>query len=372
MPFWPLDPSFVFLNHGAFGSCPYPVQEEQNRLRARLEAQPIRFMLREKEPLEDAVRAKLGAFLGAQPEDLVFISNASTGVNTVLRSLQFSASDELLITNHGYNACNNAVRWVAERSGARVALAEIPFPIESPEQVTRAVLAAVTPRTKLAVLDHVTSPTGLIFPIGELVSSLKERGVETLVDGAHAPGMVPLDLAALDAGYYTGNLHKWVGAPKGAAFLWVRRSLQPAIRPLVISHGANSPRTDKSRFQLEFEWVGTLDPSPWLCVSKALDVMATLELGGWFALMKRNHALALRARDILTPIRTAPEPMIGSLMAWPVGEGSAKGLQDSLYEQQIEVPVYAWPRAPQRVVRVACQHYNTVADYERLAEALRR
>jgi isopenicillin-N epimerase len=372
MPFWALEAGFTFLNHGSFGSCPYPVQQLQNELRARLEAQPVRFMLREREALEDGVRAKLAAFIGADPLDLVFVSNASTAVNAVLRSLRFEPGDELLVTNHGYNACNNAVRFVAERSGARVVEAEVPFPLQSAEQVTRAVLGAVTPRTKLAVLDHVTSQTGLVFPIGELVSSLRERGVETLVDGAHAPGMVPLDLAALDAAYYTGNLHKWVCAPKGAAFLVVRRALQPLIRPLVISHGANSPRTDKSKFQLEFEWVGTLDPTPWLCVSKALDVMGALEPGGWPALMKRNRALALRARDLLTPAsKPAPDDMLGALMSFPISDGDAMPLQDRLFAKQIEVPVFPWPRPPKRVVRVACQHYNTVADYERLAEALR-
>ncbi|MBK7860378.1 MAG: aminotransferase class V-fold PLP-dependent enzyme [Archangiaceae bacterium] len=370
MQLWPLDRSFTFLNHGSFGSCPLPVLEEQNRLRARLEAQPLRFMLREKEALEDAVRSKLGAFLGADPGDLVFLSNATSGVNTVLRSLRFSAGDELLVTDHGYNACSNAVRFVAEQAGATVVVANVPFPLESPEQVTRAVMARVSSRTRLAVIDHVTSPTGLIFPIGELVSRLKEHGVETLVDGAHAPGMLPLDLAALDAGYYTGNLHKWVGTPKGAAFLYVRRALQPAIRPLVISHGANSPRTDKSRFQLEFEWPGTMDPTPWLCAAKALEVMAGIEPGGWPALMRRNHALALRARDLLTATRPAPDEMLGSLVTWALPDGDARATQDALFANAIEVPVFAWPIPPKRLIRIACAAYNTLADYQRLAEAL--
>ncbi|MBL8950048.1 MAG: aminotransferase class V-fold PLP-dependent enzyme [Myxococcaceae bacterium] len=372
MAFWPLDPKVVFLNHGSFGACPFPVLEEQNRLRARLEAQPIHFQLVEREALERDVRAKLGAFVGADPDDLVFVPNASTATNAVLRSLRFSAGDELLITSHGYNACNNAVRFVAERSGARVVVADVPFPLQSAEQVVRAVLACVTPRTKLAVLDHVTSPTGLVFPIGELVSSLKERGVETLVDGAHAPGMVPLDLAALGAAYYTGNLHKWVCAPKGAAFLHVRRALQPQIRPLVISHGANSPRTDRSRFQLEFDWQGTVDPTPWLCVSKALETMEKLEPGGWPALMKRNRALALRARDLLTPTRPAPDDMLGTLVAWQLDDGDALPLHDALFASGIEVPVFPWPAPPRRLIRISAQHYNEVADYERLAEALRR
>lgn len=370
MPFWALDPKITFLNHGSFGACPHPVLEEQNRLRAQLEAEPVRFMARELSPLLDHNRAALAAFVGADRDDLVFVSNATSAVNTVVRSLRFEAGDELLVTDHGYNACNNAVEYAAQRSGATLVTAKVPFPLSSAEEISRAVMAAVTPRTKLAVLDHVTSQTGLIFPIGELVSRLKERGIETLVDGAHAPGMLALDLAVLGAGYYTGNLHKWVCAPKGAAFLWVRRELQRDIRPLVVSHGANSPRTDKSKFQLEFEWVGTMDPTPWLCVSKALQALERLEPGGWPMLMKRNRALALRARDLLTATRPAPDELIGSLVSWPISDGDAAQLQDELFAKNIEVPVFAWPKPPKRLMRIAAQHYNTVADYEKLAEAL--
>lgn len=371
MPVWALDPNITFLNHGSFGACPIAVMEEQNRLRARLEAEPVRFMAREREALMDENRAALARFIGADPQDVVFVSNATGAVNTVVRSLRFEPGDELLVTDHGYNACNNAVEYAASVSGARVVTAQVPFPLRSAEEVTRAVMAAVTPRTKLAVIDHVTSQTGLVFPIGELVSRLKERGVETLVDGAHAPGMVPLDVGVLDAGYYTGNLHKWVCAPKGAAFLWVRRPLQPLVRPLVISHGANTTRTDKSKFQVEFDWQGTMDPTPWLCVSKALHVMEKLEPGGWPMLMRRNRARALRARDLLTAARPAPDDMIGSLVSWPIDDGDAFALQDELFAKGIEVPVFPWPAPPKRLVRIAAQHYNTVADYERLAEALR-
>lgn len=371
MPVWALDPTFTFLNHGSFGSCPISVLEEQNRLRSRLEARPIHFMLKEREELADISRAALAKFVGADADDLAFVQNATSAVNTVLRSLRFEAGDELLVTDHGYNACNNAVQFVAERSGARVVVAQVPFPLSSAEQVTQAVMAAVTSRTKLAIVDHVTSQTGLVFPIGEIVSRLKERGIETLVDGAHAPGMVPLDLSALGAAYYTGNLHKWVCAPKGAAFLHVRRALQPLIRPLTISHGANSPRPGKSKFQVEFDWQGTVDPSPWLCVSKALHVMETLEPGGWPLLMRRNRALALRARDLLTPLRPAPDDMIGALVSFPLDDGSAEELHERLFAKKIEVPVFAWPAPPKRLLRIAAQHYNTVSDYEKLAEALR-
>jgi isopenicillin-N epimerase len=375
MGLWTLDPAITFLNHGSFGACPRPVLEEQRRLQDRLEAEPVRFMTREREGLADAARAALAAFVGADPRDLVFVPNATTAVNTIVRSLRFSTGDELLTTDHGYNACTNALSFAAERAGARVVVAAVPFPLASSQQVVDAVLAAVTPRTRLALIDHVTSPTGLVFPVTRLVAALKARGVETLIDGAHAPGMVPLDLSALDAGYYTGNLHKWVCAPKGAAFLHVRRALQADIRPLVISHGANSPRTDKSRFQLEFDWVGTMDPTAPLCVSKAIEVMSTLEPGGWPQLMRRNRVLALAWRErlcaALKVAAPAPDDMIGTLAAVPLGDGDAQALQDKLFfEHHIEVPIVPWPSPPHRLVRVAAQHYNSPGDLDRLLEVL--
>jgi isopenicillin-N epimerase len=382
---WSLDPDIDFLNHGSFGSCPRPVLEFQRELRERMERQPIQFFVRDLEGLLDAARAALAGFVGARPEDLVFVTNATSGVNAVLRSLPLRRGDELLVTDQEYNACRNALEFAAAGSGARVVVASIPFPLEDSAQVLEAVMRCVTPKTRLALLDHITSQTGLILPIETLVRELKARGVETLVDGAHAPGMVPLDLHGLGAAYYTGNCHKWLCAPKGVGFLHVRRDLQASVRPLVISHGANSPRTDRSRFLIEFGWTGTDDPTPALCVPRALEVVDGWLPGGWPEVMQRNRNLALEARRILCQALalSAPSPaaMLGALASLPMPDAldatppKSPLYMDPLQERllarhRIEVPVIPWPAPPQRVLRISAQLYNHAAQYERLAQAL--
>src|SRR5262249_55093150 len=293
---WTLDPHTAFLNHGSFGACPAEVLDAQRAWRERLERQPVQFLSRDLEGLLDETRAALGAFLGADPDDLAFVANATSGVNTVLRSLTLGRDDEVLVTDHAYGACRNAAEFVTRRAGARLVSVHIPFPLQSVEQIVGPVLAAVTRRTRLALLDHVTSPTGLVFPIARLVAALQIRGVDVLVDGAHAPGMLPLDLRRLNAAYYTGNAHKWLCAPKGAAFLWVRRDRQALVHPLPISHGFSDSRLDRSRFRLEFDWMGTIDPTAILCIPAALQFMEGRHPGGWPAVMSRNHALAVTAR----------------------------------------------------------------------------
>ncbi|HXN40413.1 MAG TPA: aminotransferase class V-fold PLP-dependent enzyme, partial [Myxococcaceae bacterium] len=242
---WSLDPEITFLNHGSFGACPLAILEAQRKYRDQLEREPVRFFVRELEPMLDQAREALSRFVGADAQDLVFVHNATTGVNIVLRSLRFSPGDEILVTDHGYRACRNSLEYAAERSGAEVVVAQLPFPISSEGVAINSVLSRVTQRTRLAMLDHITSPTAIVLPVERLVSELNLLGVDTLVDGAHAPGMVPLDLRSLNAAYYTGNCHKWLCSPKGAAFLHVRRDKQGEIVPLTISHGQSSRRTDR-------------------------------------------------------------------------------------------------------------------------------
>jgi len=379
-----LDPTVTFLNHGSYGACPRAVIAAQQELRDRLEAEPVRFFTREYEPLLDAARGALGAFLHAQPDELAFVTNATTAVNTVLRSLTFDAGDELLITSHGYNACNNAARFVTEPRGAKVIVAHVPFPVASAEQIVEAVMTAVTPRTKLALIDHVTSPTALVFPIERLVRQLEGRGVPVLVDGAHTAGQEPVDLDALGASYFAGNLHKWTCAPKGAGFLHVRRDQQAAIRPLTISHGANASQPERTRFRLEFDWQGTHDPTPFLTVPFALQHVAGLVDGGWDTVRAQGRALVRQMRTMITDRLglppPAPEALLG-MMATVVlpdpthapaakpGSGELDPLQEALWAQhRIQVPVMTI--AGRRCLRVSAHLHSTLADAEKLASVL--
>jgi isopenicillin-N epimerase len=384
--FWLLDPSIAFLNHGSFGSCPRPVLEFQQEIRLRMERQPIQYFVRDLEALLDEAREALAQFLGAQPDNLVFVPNATAGVNTVLRSLDLERGDQVLVTDQEYNACRNALDVMAERRGIEVVAIRIPFPIANEAQAIDPILSAVTPRTCLLLIDHITSQTGLILPLERIVRELAQRGVDILVDGAHAPGMIPLNLEQLGAAYYTGNCHKWICAPKGAGFLYLRPDRQKLIRPLSISHGANSQRTDRARHLIEFGWTGTWDPSAYLSVPEAIRQMGQLLPGGWAELMPRNRALALEARKILcAALRIAPgcpDSMIGALAAMPLPDGESTEppksplyldpLQEELLGKfRIEVPVIPWPRPPRRVLRVSAQVYNSREQYETLARALR-
>ena len=380
---WTLDSGIQFLNHGSFGACPSHLLELQQELRARMEREPVLFIARELESLLDQARAALAAFVGGDADDLAFVPNATTGVSTVVRSLKLRPGDELLVTDHAYNACRNALR-AAEQTGARVVTAAVPWPGVTPAQVVEAVLAAVSPRTRLALIDHVTSPTGLLFPLEALVRALAERGVDTLVDGAHAPGMVPVSLRGIGAAYYTGNCHKWLCTPKGSAFLHVRRDRQDGLLPLAISHGFNSNRTDRSRFRLLFDLGGTDDPTPILCIPEAIRFLGALLPGGWPELMRRNHALALEGRAILCEAlrirEPAPPDMLGSLASIPLPDSTGPlpdpgslydPLQKTLFERhRIEVPVYTFPKHPRRLVRISAQLYNSRAQFEHLARAL--
>ncbi len=373
-PFWCLDPAVTYLNHGSFGACPTAVLEAQAALRIEMEREPVDFLVANLPARLDAARDTLSAFLGAEPQDVVFVPNATAGVNAVLRSLSFGPEDELLLTNHTYAACRKTVDFVAQRCGARVVVANLPFPCRDEEAIVAAVLQRVSPRTRLALLDHVTSPTALILPLERLVSELRTRGVDTLVDGAHAPGMVPIGLSNLGAAYYTGNAHKWLCAPKGAAFLHVRRDRQAELHPNVISHGY------AAGFHAEFDWTGTFDPTPWLCIPPAIEFIGGLLPAGWPQVMAANRALTLQARALLLKTCAGdlpcPESMIGSMASIPLPTPEAgspaarldcRGLHAWFRERGVETWLYA---DPVLLLRISAQLYNHLDQYRHLASLL--
>jgi isopenicillin-N epimerase len=387
---WTLDPDVLFLNHGSFGATPRTVLAAQAAWRDRMEREPVAFFATDLEGAADVARAALGHFIGADPDDIALVPNATAGIATVLRSLEFGPGDEVLTLDHAYNAARNALAHAADRSGARLTIARLPFPGTTAADAIDSVLGAVTPRTRLVLIDHVTSSTALVLPVAEIVAALRELGIQTLVDGAHAPGMLELDVAGIGAAYYAGNCHKWMCAPKGAAFLHVRRDLQDQIRPLAISHGANSSRTDRSRFRLEHDWTGTADPSAFLSIPSAIEFGDSLVDGGWPALMARNREVAIRGRRLLCRALgigpPAPDEMIGSMASIPlpieagpvpVEDGQTDDpLHAALLARGIQVMVTPWPQIPtrppwRRLVRFSVAAYVDRDDTERLARELR-
>ena len=381
-------PGLDFLNHGSFGACPEAVLERAEPAASRdrttaggvLRSPPAR-------PSSTTPGSELAEFVGADPEGLVaWCATPPAGVNTVLAPPSaLPQSDELLVTDHAYNACRNALDFVAERS-------PVPgsswFGFRSPG-ITRetgssnALSTATGPRTRLALIDHVTEPyrPGLSGRDAAQSRSSRSRAIDVLVDGAHAPGMLRSRSTGSGCAYYTGNCHKWICAPKGAGFLYVRSNRRDEIRPLSISHGANTRRPGRSRFHDEFDWTGTDDPTPFLCVPRALEVLESLTPGGWDEVRTTNRRLALAARSLLAEFLDCglpcPDEMIGSLAALPLPDGEPGSLlttgplQAALLEDfRIEVPVMTWPTAPKRLVRVSAQLYNHHDQYERLGRAL--
>lgn len=388
---WAHNPDIVFLNHGSFGATPRAVLEAQSRFRAEIESEPVSFYVERLWPLMDRVRQALSRLLNVDARCIAPVPNATTGVATILHNLDLGPGDEILINDHEYPACCNNARAIAFRCGATVAMAELPFPISGPDAIYEAIMAKVNPRTKVALISHVTSSSGTILPVERLITELHRRGVETLIDGAHAPGFMPLDIGALKPTYYTANCHKWICSPKGSAFLYVDPAKRDGFRPVVLSNNAEKPRANRDNFFTEFDYVGTGDPTSILAIPDAIDEMASMLPGGWPAVIAANHALLRRGRAILcealgvTP--PVPESMLGCICTLPLpahapdvlarvlARASKRGyhdaMQDILLEKwKIQVPL--WNVAGKtRVFRISAQLYNTPEQYHYLARALK-
>ncbi len=384
MSLWTLESDVHFLNHGSYGACPRIVQQAQQRLRELIERQPMRFFQRQLPDLLARAGEALAQLVGADAADLAFVSNATAGVNTVLRSLDLGPGDELLVTDHEYNACRNALEFVAGKTGAKVRVVQIPFPITGPDVVVQRLVDAVGPQTRLLLIDHITSPTGLVMPLEVIVPEMRRRGVECLVDGAHAVGQIPLSLSQLGAAWYTSNAHKWLCAPKGSAFLYVRKDMQDKTVPLAISHGFNAPGGGQSRFRKLFDWTGTCDPTPWLVLPDVINFFAELP-GGLEAVQAHNRELCHTAQGMICEAlgcrRPAPASMLAALASFEVPPNADNrsvppamldpDQQRLLSEYGIEVPIFNWPNKPRRLLRISAQLYNCVDDYRALARALR-
>jgi isopenicillin-N epimerase len=367
-PAWRLDPGFLTVNHGSFGAAPIGVLAEQAAWRDRMEAQPTRFMNR---VLPGALRAAadaLGGFLQVRGSDLAFVDNATAGCNAVLRSLRLAPGDEVLVLTHGYNAVRNTVRYVTDRAGARMTEAAVAFPVPDDDATVANVAAALTPRTRLAVIDHITSASALVLPVARIAAACHARSVPVLIDGAHAPGQLDLDVPATGADYYTGNCHKWLCAPKGAAFLWAAPQRQADLHPTIISHGLGGG------FLAEFDWTGTRDCTAALAVPAAIDFHHRL---GGAALRARNIALAAEAASLLARRLNTDAVPTGSAMGLvrlPLSQPATPALSQAIRERLID----AGTDAPTNVLdgalwlRLSAFAYNERDDYERLADLVAR
>jgi isopenicillin-N epimerase len=374
-----LRPGVAFLNHGSFGACPRPVFETYQRWQRELEGEPVEFLQRRLTGLLAEARAALAGYLGVAADDLVFVPNATFGMNIVARSLDLQPDDEVLGNDHEYGAVARTWRFLCGQRGASYRPAPLTLPVTTPEALIEQVWAGVTERTRVLVVSHITSPTALTLPVAELCRRARARGILTVVDGAHAPGQVPLDVAAIGADFYTGNCHKWLCAPKGAAFLHAQPARQPLLKPLVVSWGWEARMPGPSPFLDYFEWTGTRDPAAYLSVPAAIAFQAEHD---WPSVRAACHTLAGEARariGALTGLPPISPDKGGADAIWwaqmcamplPVrADMTAEQLHARLWDEYaIEVPITEWN--DQRFVRVSIQAYNTPRDVDRLVGAL--
>ena len=371
-----LDPSIVFLNHGSFGALPRVVFDATVSLQLEMERNSVEWLGRRADELLAAARARLAGYVGAGADDLVFFPNPTTAINMVARSLRLGSGDQIVTTDHEYGAMDRTWRKLAGECGAEYVRVPIPLPVSTADDFVERVWSAITPRTKVLFLSHLTSATALVFPVKELCRRARAAGILAIVDGAHVPAHVPLDLATLECDIYTGALHKWMCAPKGCSFLWVRPEVQALLQPLVVSWGWESDHPSGSRFIDHHEWQGTRDLSPFLAVGAALDFV---ESHDWPAVQAAGHALALETRrrvDELTglapicPEWSIDHQWIGQLAAIRMpADTDVVALKARLFdEHRIEVPVHRW--ADQPLLRVSFTAHNTRADADALLAAL--
>jgi isopenicillin-N epimerase len=369
-----IDPNIIFLNHGSFGACPKPVFERYQQWQLELERQPVEFLGRRSRALLADARAALATYLGADADEVVYQPNVTTALNVVARSLPLEAGDEILTTDQEYGALERTWTFVTEQSGARIVTRELPMPLVDPDAVVEAVWSGVTPRTKVLFLSHITAGTAAILPIAQLIARARERGIWTVVDGAHAPGQIPIDLHGLGVDFYGGNCHKWLCSPKGAGFVYARRELQPLLKPLVVSWGWRAQDPGPSRFVDEQERQATKDLAAYLSVPAAIQFQTEHD---WPRVRAECHELAREARQRIGALTCLPD-MVADSPSWfsqmatiPLPAVDVPALKTRLYdEERIEIVVSKWRE--QARLRISCQAYTTRAELHHLVAALER
>jgi isopenicillin-N epimerase len=372
--FFQLDPDVVFLNHGSFGATPLPVFAVYQEWQRHLERQPVLFLGRELGDYLQAAREVFGRYVNSSAADLVFVPNATYGVNVVARSLDLGPGDEVLTTNHEYGACNNIWGFLSRKQGFSYVEQPIPLPVKSDEEIVEQFWRGVTPYTKVIFMSHITSPTAVTFPIAAICQRAREAGILTVIDGAHAPGQLPLDMAAIGADFYTGNAHKWLCSPKGAAFLYARPEQQHLIEPVLVSWGWGEHRnvTYGSDFLDYLQWTGTNDPAAYLSVPAAI---AFQEEHNWTAVRQQCHQRLSETIQRLCDLtglasRYSQDSLYAQLAIAPLPAATdIPDLKTQLYDQfRVEVPCFQWQ--DQKFIRVSVQGYNTQADLDTLIEAV--
>jgi isopenicillin-N epimerase len=365
---WAIDPDLAYLNHGGFGATPVVVLQAQREWRTAMERNPVGFLVRRLPELLESVRSRVAAFLAADPDGVVFVDNATTGTQTVIAQVRLTAGDEVLTTDHCYPAVLAQLHRAVAAADAHLRIAPVPLPPESTASVRDAVLSALTARTRLVVIDHVASCSGLVFPVEQIVGQCRARGVPVLIDGAHAAGMLPVDLGSLGADFWVGNMHKWVCAPKASAVLYAGPQWRDALRPLVASHGL------AHGYQPAFDWTGTRDPTAILAVPAALDFF---DRAGWPDVRQHNGDLARHGAELVARRIGTSYPQVDGLAAAmrlvplpaSLTEAEARALETRLLDEHgVVVPVTS--HGGWRWLRLSAQLYNTLEDYERLAAAL--
>jgi isopenicillin-N epimerase len=380
---WPISPRLTMLNHGSYGMTPAFVRFKQDELRARMDADPVRYFKIDLESLCDRARASLSRLVRCEAEDLALVPNATFAVATVLNNLPFAAGDEIVVTDHEYNATLNELGRICARTGAVVRGARVPLPLGGAGEVVESVMGQVGPRTRLVIVSHIASAAGLRFPVEWLVPLVRARGIDILVDGAHAPGQTPIDLGTLAPTFYAGSCHKWLNTPKGSGFFYAERGRQGAMQPLALSCRVHKRRADRKAFLCDFDYVGTGDATANLVIPDAIEHLEAQHEGGIEGIMADNHRLVIegarliRERCGLEP--TAPDEMFGCmyglLLPGDPRPGRASRYDDPLWDalaerHGIQAPVWTHDPSGARILRVSGQMYNSRRDYEALAGAL--